>query len=509
MAGELVVSKACETAVAFASCCRSFEDPVMDTLWEAQDRLTPLLKCFPQDVWKEEGGRFVSQPMPLLSSARDRLIWKSFKRVPTKREWADFRKHARRMRELTVDTSEDPAVLFALQLRTTDEPFLPKLKTFECEGAAMEFIPFIPLLLSPNTVRIYIEFAEDPSAVMVASMIARLSALCPDLERITLNHLPKDTATTEGISEMLVACNRGTLEWFCVDSPLTEEAREVVYQLPKLSQLWTIVQVHALLPPVMLPNLTLIDFEYDDRLDWLQGFRGMAKLETVLFASQSDQIGDFLGEFESVALTTSLPVTLSTFWFKTSRSWNPSYRSLLPFTQLKEVVIDFSCDDGCSSRVDDNIITDLARVMPKLETLKLGGAPCENPTGVTIKGLIALACRCRHLSELCIHFRAASLVEAAISPETSSPSGGGTTVQRQDCALRVLTVGAIPIPEMTDFILTMTLLQNFPHLLDITSGGKRWANVAGNIRTFNQIVKRVGIFAHDTSEAHYCTFNPS
>jgi len=60
---QLVASEAEATAVSLARCCKSFEDPVLDALWETQDRLTPLLKCFPQQVWKEEDGSFVSRLM--------------------------------------------------------------------------------------------------------------------------------------------------------------------------------------------------------------------------------------------------------------------------------------------------------------------------------------------------------------------------------------------------------------------------------------------------------------
>ena len=71
LASELVASEAKATAVALASCCKSFEDPVLDALWEAQDRLVPLLKCFPQDVW--EGGSLVSQLLPIILFARNHL----------------------------------------------------------------------------------------------------------------------------------------------------------------------------------------------------------------------------------------------------------------------------------------------------------------------------------------------------------------------------------------------------------------------------------------------------
>lgn len=406
------------------------------------------------------------------------------------------------MRKLTVDTSDGSVTtgtLFTLQHRTTGEPFLPRLKTFECQEATEAFIPFIPLFLSCNTVRIEIGFAEDSSTVMAASMIARLSTLCPDLEYITLNDLPRDAAVTEAVSEMLIACNQDTLRWFRVDSPLTEEAREVVFQLPKLSELWTVVEGHALLPPVALPNLTLIDLEYDDHLDWLQCFRvtALGKLEEVLFNSYSDKIGDFLGEFENAVMDTSIPATLLTFRFTPSRSWKPKYRSLLPFTQLKDLMIGFSCDGGCSSMVDDNLIMDLVRAMPKLELLRLGGAPCETPTGVTVKGLIALASGCRHLFDLRIHFQTTSLV-LAVNQGAPPPSEGKTAVRLPNCALKDLDVGAILIPEGRELVVTMALLQIFPNLLNITFAGDWWRNIAENITLF----KRIGTFVHDTSETH-------
>ena len=502
LACELVGSEARATAVALGSCCKSFEDPVLDALWETQHRLIPLLKCLPQDVWEEEEGDFVSELTSFIRPAHNRLIWKSFKRIPTKAEWNDFRKHARRMRCLTVDASDDPttpSVLFALQLRTAGEPFLPRLKIFECENASEAYIPFIPLLISCKTVWIKIAFDEDTPTVMVASMVARLPALCPDLERITLTNLQRDTATIEAVSEMLIACNRDTLQRFLVDSPLTEEGQQVVYQLPKLSELWAVVQKQTPLPPVTLPNLLLIDLEFDGHVDWLQGFRGVAlgKLKEVFFSTYSHQIGNFLEEFESVASTTSIPTTLLTFRLIAACSWNPNYRSLLPFTQLKDLVVEFSCDGGCSSMVDDDIITDLARAMPKLELLRLGCAPCETPTGVTIKGLIAIACGCHHLSDLRIHFQTASLVQAATSPETPHPSQGETAVRRPDCALKCLDVGKTPIPEGADSAVTMALLQIFPNILSVTPTVGRWESVSRNITLF----KRIGTLVHNTSKA--------
>jgi len=250
-----------------------------------------------------------------------------------------------------VVTSEDPIssdTLLALQLRTINDPWLPRLRRFNCEKATEAFTPFIPLFLSKKTTAITIGFANDPPVVVVATMISRFSTLCPDPERIILRDLPRDPAITEAVSEALLACNRDTLEVFCVDSPLTEEAREVVYRLPKLSDLWTVIQGTTSLPTLALPNLTTMDLEYDGDLNWLQGFRGatLKKLESIVFRTEVDDIGDFLEAFESVALTTSAKNTLSGFEICTSRPWNPNYSSLLLLNQLKKLDIEFSCKGG-------------------------------------------------------------------------------------------------------------------------------------------------------------------
>ena len=60
IAEKLIESESKATAASLACCCRLVHDPVLDTLWETQSQLIPLLKCLPQEVWKEENGKFVS-----------------------------------------------------------------------------------------------------------------------------------------------------------------------------------------------------------------------------------------------------------------------------------------------------------------------------------------------------------------------------------------------------------------------------------------------------------------
>ena len=70
---ELVELKPGAAAVALACCCKNFEDPVLDVLWETQDRLFPLLKSLPADVW-DEVGCSVSVPTTHVFSSLNCLI---------------------------------------------------------------------------------------------------------------------------------------------------------------------------------------------------------------------------------------------------------------------------------------------------------------------------------------------------------------------------------------------------------------------------------------------------
>ena len=175
---------------------------------------------------------------------------------------------------------------------------------------------------------------------------------------------------TAAVSEMVLATNKNTLQYFLVNSLLTE-AHEVVYRLPNLHRLWVIIEGPTSLPTVELPNLTKTDVECDHDDHWWQGFHGgtLGRLVIVALCSESESNGGFLEVFRRVGLTTSTCVTLLTFRFYTLHPWRKFNRSLLPSMQLKEFAIDFPCDHGFSSTMDDNIITDIAQAMSKPETL--------------------------------------------------------------------------------------------------------------------------------------------
>jgi hypothetical protein len=493
LARELVASGAKATAVALACSCKSFEDPALDALWETQYQLLPLLESLPGDVWNEDGYT-VSVPTTRALFSLNHLDRQTFRRLPTIPEWTRFQKNARRMRMLRE--SGDPRfpsseVFAALQLCGINESLFPNLGSLELWNIVVEFIPFVPSFLSPPTTVIDIEFGDSadlPKAAIV-SMVTTFPTLCPNLQKISLFFLPRDPKITTAVSELLLNTNRGALRYFHVDSPLTKEAYEVIYKLPELCKLWVVVEGSASLSTIVLPNLTEIGVEYDHNFDWLEGFRGatFGKLDSVTFyaKSKSAQIANFLEAFESVGFTTS--TTLATFRFYACRSWRPNYHSLLLFTQLRELKIQFSCERGCSSTIDDAIIADMARVMPKMETLRLGEEPCGTPTGVTAKGLTILAHYCPNLFDLCIHFRVDSL---STLPAISGTPRVGSAAPRRDCALERFHAGETPMPGESVLMAALTLARIFPCISSISRANDNWKKVLDAICISGQIVDR-------------------
>lgn len=374
-------------------------------------------------------------------------------------------------------------VLSVLQFHALSEPLLPNLRTLRLSSSSVteELIPFLPLFLSARTTAIDLVFLGfNCHTTTTASMIMVFPTLCPDLHSIRLISLPKDPMITIAVSKLVLNAKQHTIREFLVDSPLTGEAYEAICKHPHLCGLRFVIDGRISLPIMELPNLTRISIEFHHGHHWLEGFRGSSfgKLVSVTISSDSSSIGHFLEAFEKVAVTTSIPETLSEFRFENRHPWRPNYRSLLPFTQLVHLVIQFSCELGCSSTIDDDIITDLAQAMPKLELIQLGDPPCETRGGVSVKGLAALACHCPRLLYFVIHFQVGTLNQ----PEIPTPTPNGSSVPREGCALRSFHAGDICVPEASELTVALTLLRIFPCLEFIAHSDQGWTKVLNAIR---------------------------
>jgi hypothetical protein len=409
------------------------------------------------------------------------------------------------MEDLIVDASQDLISLEALsvfQFRAGTDSLLPRLEFFQCKNATKSFIPFIPLLLSGRTTSVEIVLTGNLPIVTVALTIVQFPTLCPNIRNLYLLGLPIHPVVTEAVSEMLLACNRDTLQHFYVDSPLAEEACKVLYNLPNLNVLLAFLRGPTSIPEsVVLPNLAMLRIEYDHGSDWSQIFHRatIGELKSVLFVpSGSAQVDGLLEKFQNLA--PSAQDTLSSFYILTAQSWSPNYSSILTFTQLKLLRMDFSCHNGCSSQVDDDIVVSIARAMPGLEHLRLGSAPCSNPTGIALDGLIALANHCPHLSVLCVHLHAEELAQATTRGEQSSSSKHEVTIPRTDCTLTDICVGEAPVSPQAVWTVSLTLLQIFPQIRNIIYTNPQWKSVVESI----ELSKKIRDHIHRKSKMPPC-----
>lgn len=338
---------------------------------------------------------------------------------------------------------------------------------------------------------------------MIASMITTFSTLCPNLLEITLRHLPLDQSISVTASSMLLACDRNILRKFDVDCLLTDSAREVLYQLPNLRKLSSVHLGNTLLPPVILPNLVEMHVMFKCGHKWLQNLNGatLNKLTSVSFYDVSRQVGGFLEEFKGFALATFISTQLSRFKFSSKSSWDLNYSSLLGFKQLTELAILTPCRTSCSSTVDDDIIAKLARAMLKLKILQLGSKPCQTPTGVTVKGLVELACHCINLSILRVHIQVNSLVQIAVGDIPTSPSNAESATPRVECALTTPEVGDMTVQEGSVLTVALALSHIFPRINKIKYTDPRWENVQDTVKLSKRLSNQIGALASFSGEA--------
>ena len=137
--------------------------------------------------------------------------------------------------------------------------------------------------------------------------------------------------------------------------------------------------------------------------------------------------------------------------------------------------------------MDDNVVMGLAQTMPKLNTLRLGEAPCDEILiGVTTEGPAALSSYCPDLSALRVHFQVASLCASPVNFRMASDPR--SVAPQKVCALTDLEVGYIPVPEDSVFMVALNLSLLFLRIKDIGYEDESWERVADVISLSRAII---------------------
>ena len=123
--------------------------------------------------------------------------------------------------------------------------------------------------------------------------------------------------------------------------------------------------------------------------------------------------------------------------------------------------------------MDDDIVINLSRAMLELKHLRQGDDPCPQfTTGVTAKGLMALAHHCPNLSILRTHFQVDSPSDPPASP--GMRANAESTASWTDCALTDLEVGEMSVSEESALAVALILLRISPRIetIDGTDEGR-------------------------------------
>ncbi|RPD58120.1 hypothetical protein L226DRAFT_156608 [Lentinus tigrinus ALCF2SS1-7] len=215
------------TLASLARTCRTFLEPTLDMLWRYQMNLGPILRTFPEDVWKEVIVAYDFENTP------DYEI--SFARLPMASEWSRFHYYARRIKELGYCRFEfadleklndefpgevgrrryvewDVVDRLCLSRRTpTLFPNLTKLRWDQCPSS---FTRLIPLFFGPHLTCLSFgpEVADD-EPLSLAFQLSAIADLCPNLTQLEM-FSPQPDVVVEAAVEFALRCHR--LESFIV-----------------------------------------------------------------------------------------------------------------------------------------------------------------------------------------------------------------------------------------------------------------------------------------------------
>lgn len=178
-------------AVPLACCCKSFEDPALDAIWETVAknfpgrRLGKGLRCeCPNGLRYLPPHLFHSE---VFQKGTNNVRVNSFSQV--------YPKGA----EIVAPGARSPDVFLGLQHPSDNEPFLPNLKNLYLWPIAAEFTR---------------------------------KRMCCKLRQRRRESKLRDLATLVDVSEFVLTANQSALRTLDADFLLTEEARGVVHNLP-------------------------------------------------------------------------------------------------------------------------------------------------------------------------------------------------------------------------------------------------------------------------------------
>ncbi|KAJ7128819.1 hypothetical protein C8R43DRAFT_897087 [Mycena crocata] len=397
-----------------ARTCRTFSEPALDLLWETQQDIIPLLKCFPPHIWTLSDHNFASTLLfPIGAEDWDRVL-----------------AYSRRVKRLHI--SEDAVSLDVMQAIVACLPtdsLTPNVRTLDWYPGPALF-HYLRFFIGPHLKSLSLDL-EGP--VSHLSALQHLASTCPLLTDVTLCDVyPEDVP-----SEVVIASTSSFvfqlhhLQRLSVDA-LDESACRYLAKLRGFQSLHIKQLEKRLLPeaPDTQPSFSSLRklSLTGPRLTPINNF--VAALRDSPLTTLRISAYDGVTEGQMQSLSSSVARNCSPPYLKTIRFYfvekhdpqppqiitSTALQPLLRFPNLTDVVV--TLPKSGSFQLDDAFAAGMAIAWPQLVNLSLGGCDPAAPQSVTIMALFSFARHCPQLLRLCLAFDATRFPE--MLPEDAS-----------------------------------------------------------------------------------------
>ncbi len=436
------------TLAALARTARFFQDVALDTLWNIQSSLIPLVKCFPQDVWTErrdeDGFRVVVRSG--LHFANNHLMISLFQSLvaePKPEDWTRVKLYAARIRDISLSASALNSqrlegklagdAFVTLKKSLGSEPFLPNLHSFAWEqtpGEEAHALASFQLMLSPHasSMNVKINKWSDDSAQAIATALDEYGEKAVQLRSITVLYTNPNWKCPPIEKAVLALGFRQQNLQALMCTWQNKMSLETITQLSKLNTLQKVsikadaekttqlLGVARSTSGTFFSSLRLLSLHSDTLAlceEWLHAIRSSALDSLTCIVDEPPTTAELHGFLTRLAASSHRLHSGKLAQLRlVSRKAAPRPSSLHHVTPatleplLPLALTALQLEPGCPVDVDDAFLERAARAWPRLRTLELA-AELRRYTGaprVTLAGLLPLAQHCPDLSTLGLPF---------------------------------------------------------------------------------------------------------
>ncbi|KAJ6480410.1 hypothetical protein C8R45DRAFT_1216121 [Mycena sanguinolenta] len=452
------------TLAALATTCKGFSDPALDLLWMYQDSLSPLLRCFPVDIWDEDDDETLSRPI-----------------VPS--DWERPLRYSRRVRSFQYDDRDfsphSPELLETLGFcfPAAGEHLFPNIEYLEWFASDPSMFAHFRLLLGPRLTSLTLGLCASPVHL---SLLPSLPIQCPLLTEVDIT-FSDDMEQSDGFQSLMFLV-QGLRRLTALTVPcLDDAAMDRLARLPVVQSLTLTNQSTMTITPSAFSDFhfpclrTLVATSTVEALCAIIPLIKYAPIDDLIAifpkSTSSHMIAHLYAALATATMSDGPPSCLRLNCVRSLEETligPPSVTFAIHSTQLRSLFhfqfltfVELSAPAGFD--LDDATVADMALAWPHLQTLELRASNYAHvKPRVTLGGLLPLAQYCLKLRSLQMTFDASMVPEW----ETLKTSAKKKKRVRQEY-FQTLHVAQSPVEK--PFAVAAFLSSVFPKLNSITT----------------------------------------